>query len=300
MDGKSILKTNLPDVKLIARGKVRDIYEVEEKLLLFVATDRISAFDVILSNGIPSKGKILTKISKFWFDMTKDIIENHFITDKIEEMPQILHKYKDQLEGRSMLVKKLDIIPIEAIVRGYISGSAWKEYKETGIVSGIKLSPNILESQKLENPIFTPSTKAALGEHDENISFNQAAVLIGAERCERIKNVSLKLYEKAYHCALQKGIIIADTKFEFGLTREGEIVLVDEILTPDSSRFWALDKYVSGKSQESFDKQFVRDYLLSINFDKKNPVALPDNIISGTLERYKRAYVLLTADRKEK
>jgi phosphoribosylaminoimidazole-succinocarboxamide synthase len=285
MRPEALLQTSFPKLKLFAQGKVRDIYEVGEYLLL-VSTDRISAFDVIMNQGIPYKGIVLSKISEFWFNLTKDIIPNHFITTKVGEFPPECEEYTDVLEGRSMLVKKANVIPIECIVRGYISGSGWKDYKENGAVSGIGLPKGLQESEKIKEPIFTPSTKAEIGEHDENISADEAIQITDAKSFEKVKKASLDIYKKVSEYALKKGIIIADTKFEFGKIN-GEIILVDEVLTPDSSRFWPLDKYEKGRGQESFDKQFVRDYLLSINFNKQPPAPpLPEEIISRTSEKY--------------
>jgi phosphoribosylaminoimidazole-succinocarboxamide synthase len=284
---------------LVSRGKVRDIYEIEDKLL-FVATDRISAFDVIMKSGIDGKGKILTQLSCFWFDLLKDVVPNHLITADFDQMPAVVHEYRDQLEGRSLLVRKLSILPVESIVRGYITGSALSEYKQTGTVCGIPLPPGLVESQKLECPLFTPSTKAELGNHDENINpskrtqFNSVYEIIGQEMTQTMARISIELYEKAQEYAWTKGIIIADTKFEFGLDESGQLVLADEILTPDSSRFWPRKEYQAGKSVPSFDKQFLRDYLSSVSFDKQNGIELPQNVISNTMERYVQVFDILT------
>jgi phosphoribosylaminoimidazole-succinocarboxamide synthase len=284
---------------LVSRGKVRDIYEIEDKLL-FVATDRISAFDVIMKSGIDGKGKILTQLSCFWFDLLKDVVPNHLITADFDRMPAVVHEYRDQLEGRSLLVRKLSILPVESIVRGYITGSALSEYKQTGTVCGIPLPPGLVESQKLECPLFTPSTKAELGNHDENINpskrtqFNSVYEIIGQEMTQNMARISIELYEKAQEYARTKGIIIADTKFEFGLDENGQLVLADEILTPDSSRFWPRKEYQAGKSVPSFDKQFLRDYLSSVSFDKQNGIELPQNVISNTMERYVQVFDILT------
>ncbi|MBK9099583.1 MAG: phosphoribosylaminoimidazolesuccinocarboxamide synthase [bacterium] len=264
-----ILQTNFPNLKLYARGKVRDIYEVDDYLLL-VSTDRLSAFDVIMSQGIPYKGMVLTKISEFWFNFTKDIIPNHFITTDVTKYPAECREYSAVLKNRSMLIKKAKVVPIECIVRGYITGSGWKDYKKTGEISGIKLPQGLQESEKFPEPLFTPSTKAEIGEHDENISAEQAMQIVDKETFNSVKNATINIYKKASEYALTKGIIIADTKFEFGKV-DGEVILVDEVLTPDSSRFWPLDKYEKGRGQESYDKQFVRDYLLSINFNMQPP-----------------------------
>ncbi|MFO7980874.1 MAG: phosphoribosylaminoimidazolesuccinocarboxamide synthase [Candidatus Aminicenantes bacterium] len=290
--GEKFSDINIPDLKLFKKGKVRDIYELEDKLL-FVASDRISAFDYVLPSLIPDKGKVLTQISKFWFEFTSLVCPNHMITADFEEFPGFIKKYKSLLEKRSMLVFKTDVIPIECIVRGYISGSAWKDYKKGGKVSGIKLPSGIKESDQLDEVIFTPSTKAEQG-HDENISFKQMQKEIGAERAQKIKEVSIALYQKASLHALSKGILIADTKFEFGL-RNGELVLIDEIFTPDSSRFWPVESYSPGGPQPSLDKQFVRDYLESTDWDKNSPPPkLPDSIIEQTALRYKEIYFKLT------
>jgi phosphoribosylaminoimidazole-succinocarboxamide synthase len=293
MMDKVILSTNFEDVKLVNRGKVRDIYEIDGKYLL-VSSDRLSAFDVIMNEGIPSKGRILTEISKFWFNLFKDDVENHLISTEIDEYPEVLHKYKDQLEGRSMLVKKAKLIPIECIVRGYISGSGWNEYKKSGTICGIKLPNGLVESEKLEEPIFTPSTKAEIGLHDENISEEKAIEIVGEETFKFIKETSIKLYKKAYEYAYSKGIILADTKMEFGFYN-GKIILIDEVLTPDSSRFWPLNDFEKGRSQASFDKQYVRDYLLSVDFNKQPPApTLPEEVILNTSNKYKQALFELT------
>lgn len=289
---KVIVETNLPDVKLLRRGKVRDVYEVGEHLLI-IATDRISAFDVVLPNGIAGKGKVLTQISLHWFDRMKDIIENHIVATEVKDYPALLHKYRDELEGRSMLVKKADPMPVECIVRGYLSGSGWKEYKSRGTVCGIALPAGLLESSRLSEPIFTPSTKAEEG-HDVNISFEQMRGIVGDETAEKLKDASLRIYGKARDIAEDKGIIIADTKFEFGLY-EGKLILIDEILTPDSSRFWSMKTYEPGKGQDSYDKQIVRDYLLSLDWDQTYPgPALPADIVEKAIERYREIYRIIT------
>lgn len=296
MQPNVILKSNFEDLKLIARGKVRDIYEAGEYLIL-VSTDRLSAFDVIMDQGIPFKGMVLTKISEFWFNFTKDLIPNHMISTDVNEYPAECKKYKADLEGRSMLVKKAKVIPIECIVRGYISGSGWKDYKSTGSISGIKLPEGLSESEKFPEPIFTPSTKAEIGEHDENISAEQALKITDKFTFDFLKVKTLNVYNKAREFALTKGIIIADTKMEFGKIGD-EIILVDELLTPDSSRFWPQDKYAKGRGQESYDKQFVRDYLISINFNKQPPPPqLPDDIIINTSEKYLEIYEKLTGEK---
>ncbi len=283
-----VMETNFEGVEPPRRGKVRDIYDLGDKLLI-VATDRISAFDVVLPEGIPGKGAVLNLISKYWFDMTTEIIPNHLISTEVDDYPEVFHKYRSDLEGRSMLVKKTDPLAVECIVRGYITGSGWKEYQKSESVCGIKLPSGLLESQKLENPIYTPSTKAEEGEHDENITFEQTIDIIGQEMAERVRDVSIALYSKARDIADTKGIIIADTKFEFG-TDNGELILIDEALTPDSSRFWPKDDYEAGRSQKSFDKQFVRDYLSSIGWDKNPPApSLPQDIIDKSKEKYDEA-----------
>lgn len=278
-------------MKKISSGKVREIYEVDEKSLLIVVSDRISAFDVILPNEVPDKGKILNMISEFWFDYTKNIIKNHVISTKISDFP--VECQNDQYENRSMLVKKLKMVPIECIVRGYITGSGWKSYKENGTVCGIKLPEDLQESQKLEEPIFTPSTKAAEG-HDENISFEKTCEIIGTDLAQKIKNASIEIYKKCAEYALSRGIIIADTKFEFGLDENGNLVLGDEVLTPDSSRFWPLDEYTVGKSQKSFDKQYLRDWLKANSWNANNPTPIPADVIEVTRSKYIEAYEKLT------
>ncbi|EGF78924.1 hypothetical protein BATDEDRAFT_90103 [Batrachochytrium dendrobatidis JAM81] len=290
----ALIQTNCPDLKFIARGKVRDIYEVDEHSLLFVATDRISAFDVIMKSGIAGKGKILTQISEFWFELLKETIPNHTITCNIDQMPDSVQKYRDQLQGRSMLVRKLRILPVEAIVRGYITGSAMSEYKTKGTVCDISLPSGLVESQQLPEILFTPSTKAELGDHDENIHPDKLAAIIGDRYSKEVAAASLKIYKKASEYAQSKGIIIADTKVEFGVNEAGDLILADEVLTPDSSRFWPAKEYKAGKSQPSFDKQYLRDYLSSINFDKKNGVKLPQTVMDNTLSKYIQVYKTLT------
>ncbi len=283
---------SIPELNLYKRGKVRDIYEVEDKLLV-VASDRISAFDYILPSLIPDKGKILTQLSKFWFEHTSLVCPNHFLTAEIDEFPSFLHKYRENLEKRSMLVKKTEVIPVECVVRGYLSGSGWRDYKATGKTSGVKLPPGLKESDRLDDLIFTPATKAEEG-HDVNISFKEMQKLVEADLAQKIKKISIELYQKASLHAYSKGIVIADTKFEFGLLN-GEIILVDEIFTPDSSRFWPLSSYTPGQSQPSLDKQFVRDYLESTDWDKNSPPPpLPSSIIEQTSQRYLEIYKLLT------
>ena len=283
--GKIILKTDMPDIKFIRSGKVRDIYDLGDSLLM-IASDRISAFDVVLPNGIPGKGKLLTQISIYWFRQMEDIIKNHLIATKVDDYPSHCHKYRDQLEGRSMLVKKAEQLPVECIVRGYLSGSGWKEYQKTGSVCGIKLQDGLKESSRLEAPIFTPSTKAEEG-HDINISFEETENIVGNEMAARLRDVSLRIYSKARELAEKKGIIIADTKFEFGIY-DKELILIDEILTPDSSRFWSAQTYESGKGQDSYDKQIIRDYLLTLDWDQTYPgPVLPEHIVEKAIERYR-------------
>lgn len=296
MKVKVILQTNFPKLKFFKSGKVRDIYDLD-KYFLIVSTDRLSAFDVIMAQGIPYKGKVLTKISEFWFNLTKDIIPNHLITTDVNQFPEECKEYKEDLAGRSMLVKKAEVVSIESVVRGYITGSGWNDYKKTGEICGIKLPVGMVESEKFPEPIFTPATKAEIGLHDENISEFQAKEIAGEAAIDFIKEKTISVYKMAVDYALQKDIIIADTKMEFGKSGE-KIILIDELLTPDSSRFWRLDKYEKGKSQESFDKQFIRDYLISIKFNKQPPPPpLPDDIIQKTSEKYLEALEKLTGER---
>lgn len=286
-----LLQTDFPELTLHARGKVRDLYSLNGHLL-FVATDRISAFDYVLGTGIPEKGRVLTQISLFWFDFLRDIVSNHLVTAKVQEYPAPLRKYADQLRGRSMLVHKAQMVDIECVVRGYISGSAWKEYQQNGTVCGIQLPAGLRESDKLPEPIFTPATKALSG-HDENISFAEMCKRTGRELAEQLRDLSIKIYTAAADYAAGRGIIIADTKFEFGHTPQG-LVLADEVLTPDSSRFWPADKYQPGRAQESFDKQFVRDYLEAVRWNKQPPApSLPDDVAHKTSEKYVQAYKIL-------
>ena len=288
-----ILQTDFPELQLHASGKVRDVYQLDNERLLFVATDRISAFDYVLATGIPQKGRVLSQISLFWFDFLSDIVPNHVITADIDLYPQPLQKYADQLRGRSMIVQRAEMFPVECVVRGYISGSAWKEYQSTGKVCGIDLPRGLRESDAFPEPIFTPSTKAVSG-HDENISFSRVCELVGAETASYLRDLTLRIYKKAAAYARQRGIIIADTKFEFGRTAKG-VTLADEVLTPDSSRFWPADKYAPGRSQESYDKQYVRDYLEQIRWNKQPPApALPAEVASRTSEKYLDAYFQLT------
>lgn len=297
MNKNVILETNFPTLKLFRKGKVRDVYSVGNNYLIF-STDRLSAFDVIMSQGIPDKGKVLTQISLFWFELTKEIIPNHLITADVEQFPEECLPYKEILRDRSMIVKKAKVFPVEAIVRGYISGSGWEDYKNSGEICGIKLPGNLVESEKLPEPLFTPSTKAEIGDHDENISIEKTIKILGEDFYIKMKNAALEIFNKCSVFALSKGIIIADTKMEFGVIEEGKFILVDELLTPDSSRFWSVNNYQKGRTQKSFDKQFIRDYLLSINFNKQPPPPeLPQEIISKTEEKYKE--ILLTLTGKE-
>jgi phosphoribosylaminoimidazole-succinocarboxamide synthase len=287
-----ILETDLAGVELHGRGKVRDVYRIDDRLLI-VATDRISAFDYILATGIPDKGRVLTQLSIFWFDFLKDLTPNHFLSASVGDYPDPLPGFRDQLEGRSMLVKRANMIEIECVARGYISGSGWKEYGEGGTVCGIPLPRGLRESDRLPEPIFTPATKAQSG-HDENISFERACSLIGEDLAKKVRDLTLSIYTRAARYAETRGIIIADTKFEFGFVGD-ELVLGDEVLTPDSSRFWPAETYQPGGPQFSFDKQFVRDYLESIHWNKQPPApALPDEVTQKTSEKYRQAYRVLT------
>ena len=289
----TITETNFPELKLISRGKVRDIYDLGEHLLI-VATDRLSAFDVVLPNPIPRKGEVLTKISVYWFNALKDIIDNHIVSVDPKDYPKECSKYSKDLEGRSMLVKKSKPLTVECIVRGYLSGSGWKDYQATGSISGIKLPAGLRESEKLPEPIFTPTTKEEVGKHDETIDFEKTKERVGKEVAEKIRDTSIALYKKAAEIALKKGIIIADTKFEFGIFN-GKVIWIDEALTPDSSRFWPKDDYEVGRGQKSFDKQYTRDYLLSIKWNQKPPApVLPDEVVKKTSEKYLEALSKLT------
>ncbi|HKT69574.1 MAG TPA: phosphoribosylaminoimidazolesuccinocarboxamide synthase [Terriglobales bacterium] len=288
-----LLRTDIPELELYASGKVRDVYRVDNEHLLFVATDRISAFDYVLATGIPNKGKVLTQLSLFWFDLLRDVVPNHLVTADVKQYPAVLRPYEEQLRGRSMLVVRADMVAIECVVRGYISGSAWKEYKQTSSVCGISLPPGLRESDQLPEPIFTPATKALSG-HDENISFERMAQQAGPGLSRELRDLSMKIYQTAADYARQRGIIIADTKFEFGRTAGG-LVLADEVLTPDSSRFWPADTYQPGQAQESFDKQYVRDYLEEIRWNKQPPApALPAEVALQSSEKYLEAYRRLT------
>ncbi|MDL2123764.1 MAG: phosphoribosylaminoimidazolesuccinocarboxamide synthase [Deltaproteobacteria bacterium] len=288
-----VFETDFPKLNLLKRGKVRDMYDLGETLLM-VATDRISAFDVIMPDPVPEKGKILTQISLFWFDVMKPVISNHIISSNVDDYPEICKPYAEMLRDRSMLVKKAKPLPIECVVRGYISGSGWKSYQESGIVCGIKLPDGLQESEKLPEPVFTPSTKEEVGIHDVNINFEEAVKIVGRSLAEKVKEISLSIYKKGAELADKKGIIIADTKFEFGIF-ENNIILIDEILTPDSSRFWPKESYSPGQSQKSYDKQYLRDYLISINWDKLPPAPfLPKEVVKNTREKYLDALNLIT------
>jgi phosphoribosylaminoimidazole-succinocarboxamide synthase len=292
----AIMATEFADLNLVHRGKVRDMYMIpgHDDKLLMVASDRISAYDVVMDSPIPGKGKILTSMSLFWFDLLKDIVRNHLISADVQDFPEICGKYAEQLEGRSMLVHKTRPLPIECIVRGYISGSFWSAYKKSTNVCGFQLAAGMLESAQFPEPLFTPSTKAELGTHDENISLEKVAEIVGKKRAEEIAEISISLYSRAADYARGKGIIIADTKFELGL-KDGTLILIDEVLTPDSSRFWPLADYAPGKGQSSFDKQFLRDYLSTLDWDKTPPAPeLPAEIIEKTRERYVEALTKLT------
>jgi len=288
-----LLQTDFSGLKLFASGKVRDVYQVGSDYLLFIATDRISAFDYVLATGIPHKGAVLTQLSLFWFDFLNEVVPNHLATANVNEYPAEVRKYSDQLRGRSMLVRRAEMFPVECVVRGYLSGSGWKEYKSSGSVCGIKLPSGLRESEQLPEPIFTPATKATTG-HDENISFEEMSKLVDPEEAQQLRDLSLAVYKKATDFAREKGIIIADTKFEFGRTAAG-ITLADEVLTPDSSRFWPADLYKPGRSQQSFDKQYVRDYLEEVRWNKQPPApALPAEVARKTSEKYVEAYRQLT------
>jgi len=293
MTAGPVFETNFPNLTLRGRGKVRDIYDLGEQLLI-IATDRISAYDVVMPTPIPDKGRILTKISAFWFRALAEVVDNHLVTVNIDEFPEQCRPYAEELEGRSMLVTKAKPLPVECIVRGYLSGSGWKDYERQGSVCGITLPPGLLESSSLESPIFTPSTKAERGLHDENIDFATLGEKVGTSLAEKLRELSIALYEKGAAIAGQRGIIIADTKFEFGTVGD-QLALIDEVLTPDSSRFWPADKYEPGRSQESFDKQYLRDYLDQSGWNHKPPAPpLPDEVVQSTRTRYLEALERLT------
>jgi phosphoribosylaminoimidazole-succinocarboxamide synthase len=286
-----LLQTNLPGFDLWRRGKVRDVYDLGDRLLV-VATDRLSAFDVVLPTGIPGKGVVLTQMSLFWFRLLHDVIDNHVLTADVSEYPAELKAHREQLEGRSMIVVKTEVLPIECVVRGYLVGSGWKDYRKTGAVCGIALPPGLRESERLEPPIFTPATKAETG-HDENIPFEVMSQTVGRERAEEARRVTLEIYSRARAHAEARGIILADTKFEFGV-RDGRLIWIDEALTPDSSRFWPRDGYAPGRSQPSFDKQFVRDYLETLDWNKQPPgPALPPDVVARTVQKYEEAFARL-------
>jgi phosphoribosylaminoimidazole-succinocarboxamide synthase len=289
----TLSESSLPGIELIARGKVRDVYAIGDDKLLMIATDRISAFDCVLGSPIPDKGRVLTQLSLFWFDYLSDIVPNHLITADVSEYPAELQPFRDQLEGRSMLVKRAEMVAIECVARGYLSGSGWKEYKADGSVCGIKLPAGLRESEKLPQPVFTPAAKATTG-HDENISFETAAASAGLDVVTRLRDLTLAIYSKASAYAATRGIILADTKFEFGFIRE-TLILGDEVLTPDSSRFWPADEYKPGGAQPSFDKQFVRDYLETLTWNKQPPApSLPADVVENTSRKYREAYEKLT------
>ena len=290
---KPVLETDFKDLKLVRKGKVRDIYDMGDALLM-VTTDRLSAFDVVLPDAIKGKGRVLTKFSVFWFEQMASLVGNHLITDDLSKFPEACRKYADVLEGRSMLVKKAEPLPVECIVRGYISGSGWKSYQKSGHVCGIDLPRGLKESDRLDHPLYTPSTKAEVGDHDINVDFNETIKILGQERAEKLRDLSLAIYARGAETALEKGIIIADTKFEFGLVGD-EIILIDEVLTPDSSRFWPKDTYRPGGPQKSFDKQFVRDWLEASGWDKKAPgPSLPEDVLDKTSGKYLEALTLIT------
>lgn len=288
-----VVQTSLADLDLVRRGKVRDVYAIDEDRLLIAATDRISAFDCILPTPIERKGEVLTALSQFWFAKLAHIVPNHLLTTRLEEMPQVVQNHADELRGRSMLVHSTEVFPVECVVRGYLSGSGWKDYLRTGQVCGHQLPAGLRESEQLAEPIFTPATKAESG-HDENISEQQMAAIVGDEVTAYLRDVSLRIYQEASDYARARGIIIADTKFEFGRARDGQIILIDEVLTPDSSRFWPADSFEVGRGQASFDKQYVRDYLEKLDWNKQPPApALPPEVAQATTARYLEAYELL-------
>ena len=289
MASSVILRTEFESLILKGRGKVRNIYDLGDKLLI-VATDRISAFDVVMPNPIPDKGQVLTQMSRFWFDLTRKIVSNHLLSTEVKDYPGSCHPYRKVLQGRSMLVEKAEAIPVECVVRGYLAGSGWSEYEKTGAICGVKLPKGLVESSRLDEPIFTPATKAEIGLHDENITFEVAAKIIGEDLAGRLRSISVAIYKMARDLADEKGILIADTKMEFGL-KDGKLLLIDELLTPDSSRFWPKDQYRPGVPQRSYDKQFLRDYLLAIHWNKTPPVPeLPAGVIEKTREKYLEAY----------
>jgi len=289
MASRVVSTTEFKTLTLKGRGKVRDIYDLGDQLLI-VATDRMSAFDVVMPNPIPDKGRILTQLSKFWFDLTKGMVSNHILSTEVKDFPKACEPYQEMLKDRSMLVTKTEVLPVECVVRGYLSGAGWEEYRKTGEVCGIRLPKGLVESTQLDEPIFTPATKAEMGLHDENITFQRVEKIIGSDLAQKVKSLSMAVYQKARDFAEQKGILIADTKMEFGM-RDGKLILIDELLTPDSSRFWPKDEYQPGGPQKSFDKQYLRDYLLSIHWDKRPPAPqLPEEVVRKTREKYLEAY----------
>jgi len=288
-----VMETDFPGLNLVKRGKVRDIYDLGETLLM-VMSDRISAFDVIMPNPVPGKGRVLTQISLFWFEAMRPLIENHVVTSDVADYPEACQPYAEDLFERSMIVRKADPLPIECVVRGYISGSGWKSYQQSGDICGIKLPSGLTESDRLSEPIFTPSTKEELGQHDINIDFEAAATMVGSDIAEKVKQLSIDIYKKGAEIANDKGIIIADTKFEFGMIGN-DLILIDEVLTPDSSRFWPKDAYAAGGPQKSYDKQYLRDYLISIEWDKNPPAPnLPGDVVDKTIQKYEEALAQLT------
>ncbi len=290
----SVIKTDIPELKLLSRGKVRDMYELDEKSVLIVTTDRMSAFDVILEDPIPNKGIILNQLTLFWMKRFESLVPNHIIESDVNNYPEFLQKYKEQLEGRSVIAKKAKPLAVECVVRGYLAGSGYKDYLKTGMVCGHKLPEGLKNSSRFAEPLFTPSTKAKIGDHDENISIEQAVKIIGAELCEKVKNLSLEIYGKGRDYAASRGIIIADTKFEFGMV-DGVLTLIDEVLTPDSSRFWPADSYEEGKNQASFDKQYLRDWLEMQDWDKTPPAPrLPEDVAETTTQKYQKIAEILT------
>ncbi len=294
MSAATLLQTSLADLQLVRRGKVRDVYAVDDERLLIVATDRISAFDCVLPTPIERKGEVLTALSQFWFEKLGHVVANHLLTSNVDEMPEAVRRHAQMLAGRSMLVRRAEVFPVECVVRGYLVGSGWKDYLRTGEVCGHKLASGLRESEELPQPVFTPSTKAEEG-HDENISEDQVRSMLGQDVTTLLRDTSLRLYSEARDYARSRGIIIADTKFEFGLDKNGKLILVDEVLTPDSSRFWPAEAYEPGRSQPSFDKQFVRDYLETLAWDKKPPAPpIPSDVAAATTARYLEAYRLLT------
>ncbi len=293
MSSSVVLETDLQGLTLQRRGKVRDVYDLGDALLI-VASDRISAFDYVLGSGIPDKGKVLTQLSAFWFDRMREIVDHHLISIDVDDFPAETRPHHEILRGRSMLVRKTTVLPVECVARGYLSGSGWKDYQRTGAVCGVDLPAGLRESDKLPATIFTPATKAETG-HDENISEAQAAAIVGADRASRLRDLTIAIYERGVEYAASRGIIIADTKFEFGVTGDGSLILIDEVLTPDSSRFWPEDAYEPGRPQPSFDKQFVRDHLEAIGWNKQPPVpSLPDDVVARTREKYLEAFTRLT------